>query len=162
YKKFCKNTELFDSFVKYEDIAELGKFDMFNGGVLGETTVSLDEYSYGLTDEREYAFILCVEHYYTPEEDKYGYVSVEMPENVQSLAALENIPERAYITVGGAKYSYIGGKLTYIEKVYGDICVTIGCSGYPAEGKDTFISRLLSVETAESAVAELDKMFGTR
>ena len=162
YKKFCKNTEFFDSFVKYEDIEALGKFDMFNGGVLGETTVSLDKYLYGLIDERAYAFILYVEHYYTPEEDKYGYVAVETPENAQNLAVLENLPERAYVMVGGAKYSYMGGKLTHIEKIYGDICVTIGCSGYPSEGKDTFISQLLSTETAESAVAELDKMIETR
>ena len=71
--------------------------------------------------------------------------------------------EKGVIIANGVKYVYVKGQLFSIDIQYANLKITLdgNLMDYPANGADTFMSRLLSPSTAKAAAAELVALIST-
>ena len=161
YKKTCaENKGLPENFITYDKISHMGEFESF---IYLSNVISGDNstYMYSLMDENGYNVNI---RFKLNEEGFSEAENILITENIDDFRMVTS--EIACCTfVDNVKYTYASGKLLSIKMVYENVTITITgnsvLSDYPVDGTDTFISRLLSPNTASEALAQFEAALET-
>ena len=155
YNKFLETIPEGRKFVTYDDVKEIGTFK----GFVGITDTPNDGYIYyvyGLVDETGKEFVLNIEH--TEEEVDTVLEAIERVDNQDMRFVNKN--QSGDYTHQGLIYEYWEGRLSDVVwrvdgirfKLDG---VGFALADYPIT-EDTFVSKLLSQETAVAAVESIN------
>ena len=155
YVSFITSMGMPDSFMTYEELSFLGNFQTF----ICEPFTTGDEckeYIYVVEDDNGYSVMLSIE---LAEKELVTENYIFMSDNISDYRFVE-YDNVVHSIVNDLKYSYARGKLFAITALFGNIKIVMTISGgrfenYPVNGEDTFMSKLLSADTAKGAAAEL-------
>jgi hypothetical protein len=141
-----------DDFITYDMLKDIGEFEMFIA------SKSLIEYEYTFKDDNNKRIHMKIE----PLPNKIQSSTVVFSDNIIDFRKIVSNGERSYndITYG----YYFDGALSTIRWSIGKKLVKLTCSGdsnsfadYPLDGETTFVSQLLSTQTATAAVQSFNQ-----
>ena len=153
YLKFLDNNKdsIPTDFITYDMIKDLGTFYYFNA-------VSFNKYSYDFIDKN--GIILTID--VTPLTNQVSIENVIIPNNINNLRniSLSYNEKNSVFTCDNISYSFFeDGKLYKIAWTLGEKELLLGIhygyiclADYPLDGETTFVSQLLSTQTATAAV----------
>ena len=150
YLSFLNSNNVPKDFITYDQISDIGIFSHFvclSNADLGDYS----HYVYFVKDNNDFNLSVYVERI----EDIISTENVLMNENPLDYRNIST-EEKGVIIANGVKYVYVKGQLFSIDIQYGNFKITLdgNLMDYPANGADTFMSRLLSPSTAKAAAAE--------
>lgn len=154
-----------ESFVYYEQLRELGEFVEMNVFSYGNTEAGheYEQYQYYLQDKQGCQFRLDIFDRECNRADDYGLLGFVDRENMRRATGWNG--DGVYIH-DVIRYYYSSGRLKMIEWEIGGLCFHLvggndELNEYPAEYTDTFIGKLLSLDTAGTAIGEFKEMINT-
>ena len=170
YCEFIASQEMPDGFVRYECIQGIGSFAGFY--VHDDSVFS---YSYELYDESFYEIILSVTHMDEGAGVEQGDKNHDERLTVQELGLSGEVPRTissdAAVTElehNGIVYTYNDGKLYSVKWQTESTLFTLSGTmnvclcDYSAGEKATFLNRLLNLETAKAAIADMGAVYMER
>ena len=159
YLKFFddKKESIPNDFITYDMIKDIGTFDYFYAD-------SIDVYRYTVIDKNEIPITIII---MPALENQVSTGNVIIPDNINNLrniASSHNGKESVYIC-DNISYRYLeDGRLYRIDCKWGEKEIwfvrTTGykpIGDYPLDGETTFVSQLLSVQTAAAAVQSFNQ-----
>ena len=156
YISFITSMGMPDSFITYDELSFLGNFKMFICPPFASAK-ELTQYIYDFKDSNGYDVVIAIQ----PVRNQISTENILMLNNVTDYRKLSS-EEKGVATINGLTYRYVKGKLLTIEFVYEDMQFVISgnsvLSDYPVNGEDTFMSKLLSADTAKDAAAQLSDL----
>lgn len=150
YLKFIDSVKnLPDDFITYDMLKDIGEFRSF---VCGTTFIG---YGYNFTDENNVRILAKI--YPLPNEvETYPMVTPDNSSNMRSVTPIGTWSTYSYNNI--TYHYYFNGTLAGIEWIIGEKIVYLSMlepntfAAYPLDGETTFVSQLLSLQTAEAAV----------
>lgn len=155
YNRYLETIPEGGKFVTYDALKEIGTFKIF----VGLTNTPRDGYTYyvyGLVDETGKEFILYIKHTDEIVNNISNTIECEDPQDMR-IAKEKSDGNYSH---QGLTYGYWEGRLGYLEWHVDEIQfqlagVEFSLADYPV-GEDTFVSKLLSQETAVAAVESIN------
>ncbi len=153
YISFITSMGMPDSFVTYDELSFLGSFKAFICPPFASAK-ELTQYIYDFKDSNGYDIAIDIR----PIKNTISTDNILMLDDVKDYRYLSS-DERGVFTTNGLTYQYLRGELSCIEFKYNDMQFVISGNGmlsdYPVNGEDTFMSRLLSADTAKDVATQL-------
>lgn len=151
-----------ENFVCYEQLQQIGAFSRFLAPAHGHPANDVF-YMYFFVDEWGQPISLSVETAQKRDlSDPEKATTAVDPRDMRYLT--EEKSGRSVYSAGDINYCYIDGELYYIEWYANDLSFRVQCEyeadvaaricNYPAECSGTFMSKMLSLDTASQAVAD--------
>lgn len=151
YDKLIPTLDLPDNFVYYDDLKIVGNFKHFS-------YLSSKQYMYALRDASGNEVYVSIYADRPRDITKYP-LCTDVNLNDMRTVSTEGT---CYYTNGGIDYSFVAGQLNYISWYEDGLKFVISYSrqfkDYPIK-KDSFVAKLLSLETAHDAVALVSPNF---
>lgn len=155
YLKFIGSVKnLPDDFITYDMLKDIGEFRSF---VCDTTFIG---YAYNFTDENNVRILAKI--YPLPSEVKtYPMVTPDNSSNMRSITPIGTWSTYSYNDI--TYHYYFNGTLAGIEWSIGTKIVYLSMTepntfaGYPLDGETTFVSQLLSTQTATAAVQSFNQ-----
>lgn len=168
YLALIDELDLPDNFVYYDDISEIGEFDLLVFGYLPNGNVDYDHYVYALAIGEQHVSLYVSEGELDTFYESDQIISEINSDNLASAdrSKVPNTTKSAYYFHNGMKYIYdIYGNLMTIEWYSDGFTFTlhsftdlIESGQYPLRGEQDFLSKLLNKQTAyDTAMGILDK-----
>jgi len=144
----------------YEDLAYLGEFNRFYYNDL--LSNQFHSFSYVFTDANQVRFKVDILYYHKSTDIILNLPRVTVTDDMESMLSINDTSiSSKCIERCGLYYSYVVGELSLICLYTNNMTYFISfydadMSAYPANGQETFMSRLLSMddEVVNAAVAE--------
>ena len=156
YISFITSMGMPDSFVTYDELSFLGSFKAFICPPFASAK-ELTQYIYDFKDSNGYDVAIAIQ----PMNNQISTENILMLNNVTDYRKLSS-EEKGVATINGFTYCYVKGNLLSIKFVYENMQFVITgnsvLSDYPINGDDTFMSKLLSADTAKGAAAQLSDL----
>lgn len=156
---FFENPEIPDCFVPYDKLQFMGEFKALS--MLEEITkTEYKQYMYTFVDENDFEFVFYV--YYGGSDYEVEIEEIPLPDDMTNMRYISEINGTKKIIVNGLEYYYVNGKISSIEWTLNNIEFIVFdtyLDTYPVNGAETFVKRLLSLDTAESALQEFTSNF---
>ena len=156
YISFITSMGMPVSFVTYDELSFLGSFKAFICPPFASAK-ELTQYIYDFKDSNGYDIAIDIR----PIKNTISTDNILMLDDVKDYRYLSS-DERGIFTTNGLTYQYLKGELSCIEFKYNDMQFVITgnsvLSDYPINGDDTFMSKLLSADTAKDAAAQLSDL----
>ena len=156
YISFITSMGMPDSFITYDELSFLGSFKAFICPPFASAK-ELTQYIYDFKDSNGYDIAIDIR----PIKNTVSTDNILMLDDVKDYRYLSS-DERGIFTTNGLTYRYLKGELSCIEFKYNDMQFVISGNGmlsdYPVNGEDTFMSKLLSADTAKDAAAQLSDL----
>ena len=156
YISFITSMGMPDSFITYDELSFLGNFKMFICPPFASAK-ELTQYIYDFKDSNGYDIAIDIR----PIKNTVSTDNILMLDDVKDYRYLSS-DERGIFTTNGLTYRYLKGELSCIEFKYNDMQFVISGNGmlsdYPVNGVNTFMSKLLSADTAKDAAAQLSDL----
>ena len=152
YLEFIGNAKnLPDDFVTYDMLKEIGDFKYFIC-----SSPNFNSYMYTFIDENNVEIFARV----SPLPNEIKTHPIVVPNNINNLRNVLPIGVSSRYSHNNITYGYyFNGELSSIRWAMETKLVTLSCSGqsntladYPLDGETTFVSQLLSLQTADAAV----------
>lgn len=160
-KAFSKSELAPDGFVMPEDLSAFGEIADAVTFLPWHDGYSYRRYAYGGTDPNGINFGVVVSHYGFPGPALSGHLEITQAElsvtsgmeNMQRLDSKESgriiRDDIHYIYTNGSLYSII----IYADGIEFEISFSSGAKGYPMDGADTFLKKLLAIHEKEASAA---------
>ena len=156
YISFITSMGMPVSFVTYDELSFLGSFKAFICPPFASAK-ELTQYIYDFKDSNGYDVAIAIQ----PMNNQISTENILMLNNVTDYRKLSS-EEKGVATINGFTYCYVKGNLLSIKFVYENMQFVITgnsvLSDYPINGDDTFMSKLLSADTAKDAAAQLSDL----
>lgn len=155
YLNFIGSAELPAEFVAYEEISNLGEFQLFV--CLSEARLNnFSSCMYTLFDESQSEFVLYVD---IGSQEAIPSESTVTDINGSNMRSLVNSTDSGSFIVSGMEYKYVGGKLLSIAWFKDNVRYTLSgdsmLGDYPENATTTTVAKLMNIETAASCLDAL-------